>query len=188
MAKHKDFKDINLLLSYYRKPKKLQTKKPSGMKFLFPMLILAILIYSLLNFHNKTNKLEKEIALQQSYIDSPENKEKYELSSELLTKFSDKNMLYSLISSENLAITKIKIKYISDIYNSMNENIFMKDISYLNKDATISINFVSNSEFEINEFVKRLKKTGDFAYVGYKGYDFMGDKNQYLFNVQCGLK
>lgn len=188
MSMNNKYKDINLLLSYYKKPVKMRTKKPSATKFIFPVLLLSVLLFSYLYYYNKNAELENEILQNQDYIESSENIEMSKNSQQLISDISNQNnilnQLNSKISSMQNGISMNKSK-INIIYSCLFENSYISEISYDKQTSNVYLDIISNNELDVNQIIKNLKKTGLFADVYYEGYT--SSEDNFNFNVYCTL-
>jgi len=189
MAKATTIKDINLLLSYHRKPKSLVTKKPTGMKYLFPILLASIMGFWYLSYFNKTHTLQKEVDETKGYLNSSYNIEQSKKSAQLLLDINQKKEFFNILNTKALSLeNNTDIDKFHTIYNCFNASVSIQSINYLNNSSLLTLELIATNDLEVNACVKRLIQTGLFDVVNYSGYTFMSDTNQYLFNVNCAFK
>ena len=180
-------KDINLLLSYYKKPVNVEKKKSGIAKYFFFILIISLFAGLYLMFFNKITTIEEEILKEKEFANSSETKENYKKSQDIynqLIKKSDilKQMELVFDNQSNMTFGKI-----NKINSCLNENLKIVSTSYSKEQSLISLNAISKNEFEISAFVKRLYATNLFIAIDYSGYSFSAESDDYSFVLNCVL-
>ena len=191
MSKALKIKDVNLLLSYYRKPQKIKSKKPVFFKVLFPIFLTLGMGSIFMIYLNNILDLNKQIITLESYTNSTENQALYKESQDIIANVSRYSSVATELRTQSEKIknaTKIEKIAIDKINSCLNESMYVNNISFAQEISLINISVGGPTEMDGNEFVKRLLSLNYFEDVSYSGYSINQSTNAYEFTVGCRLK
>lgn len=184
-------KDVNLLLSYNKKPKKLEKKKTSIGKYVFLIFLLAGFTSIYLLFFFNTQKIKDETKKLEAYINNGQNIEAYDKSQQTFSNQVKKTDILNKIKTaynDNLTTNYMNASNISAIYACANQNLKITGVSYSKEQRQVTLNVSAKSINDVNEFVKKIRDTMLFETVDYPGYTFGSEKGEYTFVLNAVFK
>ena len=188
MSKFTLKKDINLLLSYNRKPINLEKKKSQSGKVLF-LVVFALAMLAVYGYfiYSKIN-LENEIADIKSYMADEENQSATLKSQNAFNELTANTDLYYQLETASKGNLSFDSKTTFEkINSSLSTDTALSGISYSSADKCITIEIKSKNVFDINALVKRLHETKIFSSVNYSGYNYTATDKVYTVRITMFL-
>ncbi len=185
---NKIIKDVNFLEPYYRKPKIIEQKK-SGKSFVLIPVLLFLIVASVFAFYfSGIIFLSEDINGLNSFIASPQNNASFSKSQTLLGDIEMKTKTLSGLDTQLKLMqygVKMDINTQNTIYSCNSPGTFISAVTFYKSAQSLSLQLESISQFDVNEFVKRLSSTKLFSAVNYNGYTYNETSQKYTFIVDC---
>ena len=153
---------------------------------LITLLIIAICLFGCANFYNYYNGLMEEKNSLNSFVNDPENVEKYEMIDKV-------NSDYKMYVNENLLLEKnleilndeISVELVKYFYSS-GLDINTKEFSYDDSIKSIWIELSAGNEKVIDKYLVYLKQNEDIRSIDYTGFE--EDDGRYNFGITVIVK
>ena len=191
MAKPALVKDVNLLLSLNKKPRKIEKKKSSALSVTVIILLILIMggIYSYILFQNI--EVQNEIDDIKSYISSQdvrEQKDYYDVVFEESVKLNVARLELEEIYKTYHTERPFNINVINQINSCMIGDSYVSSYNYFHTEREVKLVINSSQVININAIVKNIISNGILENVEYNGYQLSGDGVTFDFNVTGIIK
>ena len=185
------YKDLNLLESYYKKPKKVMRKKPITGRVLFIVFIVLALSGTVYYYWQGIVGLSADITELSAFVNDTGNTEKAALDETLLTELSELNRKNAVIEKEAAGFKEIKrtgLSVFNKISACLNEKTILDNITYHSDSSSLSVAIKTADVSECSAFVKRIENVKEFKVISYSGYKYFEDTQLYMMSVEFTLE
>lgn len=188
MARCEIVKDVNLLVSLNKKPRKIEKKKSSTKSIVFLILVTVVMggIYSYLLYQTK---LVNEDSVKSENILS--DKKNIEDHADYEKAFSDTAQLNARLvemqtSFDEYFFTRpVNKKLMDNTLACIDGTAFVTEYTFTRESNTLHLTVNTADVNSISTIVKKLRATGLYSDVVYTGYEANGTKAKYAFEIIC---
>lgn len=183
-------KDVNLLVSLNKKPRKIEKKKSSAKTVLALVLSAALMacIYSYLIY--QTDITEKKIEKSEGVLKNSENIADHDTYEKVFADSVTLNvrMLEMKNAYESFHKTApMNMSVLEKVISSLDSGNVITSYVYSGDTKELKLKINSDKVSSISSSVTRIRKTGVFSNVSYVGYDSTGTKAKYSYELVCRI-